>query len=56
MILKAHTVNPGLPDEYVATSGYIVCFATYSVVYFLGVGLWLFIDASKPIVPDEHAA
>ncbi len=53
MILKAHTVNPGTKEEFVATSGYIVCFATYAVVYFLGVGLWLFIDASKPIVPDD---
>lgn len=52
-ILKAYTVNPGTDGEYVATAGYIVCFTTYAVVYFLGVGLWLLIDASKPIVPEE---
>jgi MFS transporter, ACS family, glucarate transporter len=32
----------------------LACFATYAAVYFLGVGLWLLIDASKPIVTDER--
>lgn len=27
----------------------LVCFATYAAVYFVGVGLWMLIDASKPI-------
>jgi hypothetical protein len=31
------------------------CFGTYAAVYFVGVGLWLLIDASKPIVPEEPA-
>jgi MFS family permease len=33
----------------------LVCFVTYAIVYFLGVGLWLFIDATKPVVPDDQA-
>ena len=53
MILKAHTLNPGTPAEAVANAGYVVCFAVYAAVYFAGVGLWLLIDASKPVVPDE---
>ena len=31
----------------------VICFTTYAIVYFLGVGLWLLIDASKPIGGDE---
>jgi hypothetical protein len=30
----------------------LACFGTYAAVYFAGVGLWLLIDASKPIVPE----
>jgi MFS transporter, ACS family, glucarate transporter len=30
----------------------LVCFGTYAAVYFVGVGIWLLIDANKPIVPD----
>lgn len=37
----------------VTTAGYIILFALYAVVYFAGVGLWLLIDANKPVVPDE---
>jgi MFS family permease len=55
MIMTAHTVNVGTADEKVAPSGFVVCFAIYAVVYFLGVGTWMFIDASKPIVPDDDA-
>lgn len=51
-ILKAHTVNPGTPQQYVETAGYAICFATYAAVYFAGVGLWLLIDASKPVVEE----
>jgi MFS family permease len=54
MILKAHTTMVD-GKEMVANSGYVVCFAVYAAVYFVGVGLWLFIDASKPVVPDEDA-
>lgn len=31
------------------TFGLIVCFSIYAAVYFVGVGLWLLIDAEKPI-------
>jgi len=55
MILKAHTVDPGLETEHVLNSGYVVCFSVYAAVYVLGVGLWLLIDAGKPIVPDDEA-
>ena len=55
MILSAHSVKDDATGKFVMqTSGYVVCFGMYAVVYFAGVGLWLFIDASKPIVPDEE--
>ena len=54
MILRAYTVNKGAPDEMVSESGYVVCFAMYGIVYLLGAASWLFIDASKPIVPEEE--
>ncbi len=51
MILKSYSsVVDG--KEVIATQGYIICFAMYSIVYFLGVGLWLLIDATKPIVEE----
>lgn len=53
MILKAYTVNAGTTEEYVSDAGYITCFAVYAAVYFLGVGLWLLIDASKPVVQED---
>jgi MFS transporter, ACS family, glucarate transporter len=34
----------------------LTCFATYAAVYFVGVGLWLLIDASKPIATDERGS
>lgn len=34
--------NPG-------TNGIVICFTMYGIVYFLGVGLWLLIDPTKPI-------
>ena len=36
------------------TQGILICFTMYGIVYFLGVGLWLLIDASKPIVSDAE--
>jgi MFS family permease len=30
----------------------LACFATYAAVYFVGVGIWMLIDASKPIVEE----
>jgi MFS family permease len=46
-ILRAYTA-----DGVIGTSGYVVLFVVYAAVYGLGVGLWLLIDASKPIVPE----
>ena len=48
-ILKSYTVD-GVTDPH----GYAVCFTLYAVIYFLGVGAWLFIDASKPIEEDRE--
>jgi MFS family permease len=50
-ILKAYTVS-----NVVGTNGFIFCFIVYGGVYFLGVIAWLFIDASKPIVPENQDA
>ena len=33
------------------TTGVVVLFTTYTLVYFVGVGLWLLIDATKPVAP-----
>src|SRR5262249_32276139 len=33
--------------------GYRTCFTLYAIIYVIGVLLWLKIDASKPVVPDE---
>jgi ACS family glucarate transporter-like MFS transporter len=52
MIMKANTIDVGLPTERVADAGYVTCFAMYAVVYFAGVGLWLLIDANKPVVEE----
>ena len=38
------------------TQGVIVLFTTYTLVYFVGVVLWLLIDASKPIAPADAQA
>ena len=56
LILGAYTSNSGTPTESVDDMGYIVCFTMYGCVYILGVVLWLLIDASKPVVPDEETA
>jgi hypothetical protein len=45
-----------LMKTYPGTQGILICFTTYGVVYFLGLGIWLFIDASKPIEADEPHA
>ena len=34
----------------------VICFTTYAVVYFIGVGLWCLIDASKPIAAHQATA
>lgn len=38
--------------RYPGTDGILICFTMYGIVYFLGVGLWLLIDPTKPIEPD----
>jgi hypothetical protein len=40
-----------LTKKYPGTEGILICFTMYSIVYFLGVGIWLFIDPTKPIEP-----
>ena len=37
---------------YPGTRGILICFTMYGIVYFLGVGLWLLIDPTKPIADD----
>lgn len=49
-------VTGWIRKQYPDTNGILILFTIYGVVYFIGVGLWLFIDASKPIVPDEPHA
>ncbi len=55
LTLKAYTLNPGTKEETIQTTGYVICFVTYAVVYFAGVGLWLLIDANKPVVDEPEA-
>ncbi len=33
--------------------GFVICFLMYAGVYGLGVGSWLLIDPTKPVVPEE---
>jgi len=42
-----------LLKHYPGTQGILICFTMYGVVYFAGVGLWLLIDATKPIEPED---
>ncbi len=35
--------------------GMFICFGVYAVVYFGGVGMWLLIDATKPVVEEPSA-
>lgn len=39
---------------YPGDDGIFILFSIYGSVYLLGVVSWLFIDASKPIIPDDH--
>jgi MFS family permease len=47
-IMKGYSADPA--------TGMQICFVIYAAVYFVGVGLWMLIDASKPVAPDEPAA
>jgi MFS transporter, ACS family, glucarate transporter len=35
--------------------GIIICFCTYTVVYFIGAGLWLAIDPTKPVASEQQS-
>jgi MFS family permease len=52
LILSTWTENPGTKEELVRPEGYAICFGLYAAVYFAGVGLWLLVDASKPVVSE----
>jgi hypothetical protein len=36
--------------------GYIINLSLYALAYLIGVGFWLMIDATKPVVPDSGPA
>jgi sugar phosphate permease len=38
-----------LLKNFPGTQGILICFVMYGIVYFVGVGLWLLIDPTKPI-------
>ena len=42
--------------DFPAPNNMLICFTMYGIVYFLGVGLWLLIDATKPIVADAETS
>jgi ACS family glucarate transporter-like MFS transporter len=44
-----------ITKRYPGTDGFLICFVMYAAVYGLGVVAWLFIDATKPVAPDDHA-
>jgi sugar phosphate permease len=44
-----------LLKNFPGTKGILICFTMYGCVYFLGVGLWMLIDPTKPI-DDEAVA
>ncbi|HYH63704.1 MAG TPA: MFS transporter [Urbifossiella sp.] len=39
--------------EAAPTTGILTCLVMYAVVYFLGVGIWLFIDPTKPVAEEQ---
>ena len=43
-------ITKGYPGD----NGILICFAMYGSVYIIGVFLWLMIDASQPVVPDDQ--
>ena len=40
--------------HFPGTDGIVYLFGLYACVYFIGAGLWMLIDASKPIVTDAE--
>ena len=60
VILKSYSNIEPLPDGGTKTIiqpvGYVTCFVLYSVIYLVGVGIWLLIDPTKPVAAAEvHA-
>lgn len=47
-ILKSYAGQNGVID----TTGYVTCFFLYAVVYTAGVGIWLLIDPTKPVLKE----
>ncbi|MGL4421309.1 MAG: MFS transporter [Gemmataceae bacterium] len=47
-------VTGHLTKAYPGTNGILICFGLYSFVYFCGVIAWLFIDASRPLIPSAN--
>ncbi|OWK47480.1 MFS transporter [Fimbriiglobus ruber] len=50
-ILRAHTIG-----QEIQPTGFVICFVIYALVYGIGVLIWLLIDPTKPVVPDELLA
>ncbi|MBN9517352.1 MFS transporter [bacterium] len=42
-----------ITKAYAGTDGIVTCLVLYAVVYFVGVGIWLFIDPTKPVAETE---
>lgn len=42
----------GLLMKHYPENGIFICFTMYAIVYCFGILMWLFVDASKPIVPS----
>ena len=39
--------------HYPGNTGILYLFTLYAIIYFVGAGLWMLIDADKPIAPEE---
>src|SRR5262249_58606977 len=49
LVISSHTT-----DKVTSVAGYQICFAMYAAAFALGVLFWLRIDASRPVVGEEH--
>ena len=50
------TLSDAARSAFQNNDAIIILFTTYTAVYCVGVGLWLMIDATKPIAPAEAQA
>src|SRR5262249_36874865 len=55
LILKSYSETDAAGVTVTNPEGYVTCFFLYAVIYAIGVCLWLLIDPTKPIIPDEPA-